>query len=95
LESQATHLPNQLLLYRRRMQFSQKYVARLLDYPDTSMLSRYESGRSVPPLQTALRLEIIYRVPVAFLYPKLYEELRLAVRRRETELSERGRQRLF
>lgn len=77
------------------MKFSQKHVARLLDHPDTSMLSRYETGRSTPPLQTALRLEIIYRVPVAFLYPKLYEELRLAIRQREAELSQRGRQPLF
>ena len=32
-------------------------------YSDTSMISHYERGQSLPPLLTALRLEIIYRVP--------------------------------
>ena len=86
---------NQLLLYRRRMKFSQKRVALLLDHPDPSMLSRYETGRSLPPLATVLRLEIIYRVPVAFLYPKLYDELRSKIRKMEGELAGRGQQKLF
>ena len=74
---------NRLVLYRRRMQFTQKQVARLLGHADTSMLSRYERGRSLPPLAMALRLEIIYRVPVAFLYGGMYEQLRDEVRAEE------------
>jgi transcriptional regulator with XRE-family HTH domain len=60
---------NDLVLYRRRMGFSQKQVARLLGQRDTSMVSHYEHGRALPPLAVALGLEIIYRVPVAFLFP--------------------------
>lgn len=56
--------PNDLVLYRRRMGFSQKQVARLLGQSDTSMVSHYEHNRALPPLQIALGLEIIYRVPV-------------------------------
>lgn len=56
------------------------------------MLSRYELGRSFPPLPTALKLEIIYRVPVAFLFPSLYEALRNPIRNEETELAAMGRQ---
>ena len=71
---------NNLLLYRRRMGFSQKHVARLLGHPNNEMLSRYERGRCLPPLMTALRLEIIYRVPVAFLYGRTYDGMREEVR---------------
>lgn len=65
------------------MKFSQKYVAHVLGYHGTSMISRYEQGRSFPPLPVALRLEILYRVPVAFLYHPLYEELRNQIRTAE------------
>jgi len=41
---------NNLVLYRRRMGFTQKHVARLLGHRDTSMVSHYEHGRSFPPL---------------------------------------------
>lgn len=75
--------PNELVLCRKRRALSQKRVASLLGQRDTSMLSRYENGRSLPPLPTALRLEIIYRAPVAYLYPGLYKELREQIRHQE------------
>ena len=78
---------NELVLYRRRMNFPQKQVAALLGHRDTSMLSRYENGRSFPPLLTALRLEIVYRVPVAFLYPDLYMAMREEIRNQETRFT--------
>jgi transcriptional regulator with XRE-family HTH domain len=74
---------NSLLLYRRRMGFSQKHIARLLGHPTTQMLSRYERGDCLPPLLTALRLEIIYRVPVAFLYGSIYDAIRHETRESE------------
>lgn len=82
--NQKTHQhQNELLLYRRRMGFSQKQVARLLGQRDTSMLSRYEHGHSLPPLVIALELEIIYRAPVAFLYLRLYRRLKEQIRSME------------
>ena len=42
------------------------------------MISHYEHGRSLPPLPVALSLEIILRVPVAFLFPDLHNELKQA-----------------
>ena len=75
--------PNLLLLYRKRMGFTQKRVARLLGQRDSTMLSRYERGRSQPPLDTALKLEIVLRVPVAFLYPQLHGELKRNIRQME------------
>ena len=74
---------NELAIYRRRLRFSRKRVARLLGHSSTAMLSRYENGRSHPPLLTVLKLEIIYRTPVAFLYQERYASLRQEIREME------------
>ena len=89
------HKQNNLVLYRRRMGFTQKQVARLLDHRDASMISHYEHGRAQPPLAVALNLEIVYRVPVAFLFPSLYDELKLKIRRKEESFAGAGQQPLF
>jgi transcriptional regulator with XRE-family HTH domain len=86
---------NSLFIYRRRMGFSQKHVARLLGFRDTSMLSRYEHGRSVPPLPVALSLGIVLRVPVEFLFPALYEQLRNAIRAEEEHMTKPVQPTLF
>jgi transcriptional regulator with XRE-family HTH domain len=78
---------NRLLLYRRRMGFSQKHVATLLGHKDTAMVCRYETGSSLPPLLTALKLEIIYRVPVAFIYGGIYDAMREKIRKQEETLA--------
>jgi transcriptional regulator with XRE-family HTH domain len=67
---------NNLVLYRRRMGFTQKRVAELLGKSDATMITHYEHGRALPPLAVALSLEIIYRVPAAFLFPGMYEDLK-------------------
>jgi len=71
---------NNLVLYRRRMGFTQKRVAELLGKSDATMIAHYEHGRALPPLAVALSLEIIYRVPVAFLFPGMYEDLKRRIR---------------
>jgi transcriptional regulator with XRE-family HTH domain len=71
---------NNLVLYRRRMGFTQKRVAALLGKSDATMITHYEHGRALPPLAVALSLEIIYRVPVAFLFPGMYEDLKRRIR---------------
>lgn len=77
------------------MGFTQKQVARLLGQRDASMVSHYEHGRALPPLAVALSLEIIYRVPVAFLFPAMYDELKREIREQEVSLSGAGQQPLF
>jgi transcriptional regulator with XRE-family HTH domain len=72
------------------MGFTQKYVAHLLGHSDASMVSHYEHGRALPPLPVALALEITLRVPVAFLFPHLYDDIKQRIRRTEETLS--GRQ---
>ena len=86
---------NSLVLYRRRMGFSQKQVARLLGHRDTSMVSHYEHSRALPPLVVALGLEIIYRVPVAFLFPSMYDELKRQIRHDEECLAGPSQRLLF
>ena len=76
-------IKNSLWAARKRMGFSQKRVARALGLRRTSVLSRYEHGIRVPGLVNALNLEIVYRMPVAFLYGDLYRELKGKIRRRE------------
>ncbi len=65
------------------MGLTQKSVARLLRHRDATMLSHYEHGRALPPLAVALSLEIIYRTPVAFLFPGIHDELKLRIRAEE------------
>ncbi len=89
------HKQNNLVLYRRRMGFTQRWVARLLGYRDTSMVSHYEHSRALPPLAVALMLEIIYRVPVAFLFPEMYDELKTRIRKLEESSDSRGQRSLF
>lgn len=74
---------NSLALFRRRMGFSQRTVARLLGYKDATPLCSFEHGRMLPPLPAALALGIILRVPVEFLFPVLYDELRNRIRTQE------------
>lgn len=73
-------ITNDLLIVRRNRGLSRKQVASLLGLQGTSTLKRYEQGRLKPSLTTLLRLEILYRTPVAYLYPRLYTALRDEVR---------------
>jgi transcriptional regulator with XRE-family HTH domain len=89
------HKQNNLVLYRRRMGFTQKQVARLLGHRDASMISHYEHCRALPPVAVALSLEIVYRVPVAFLFPAMYDELKQQIRRKEESFAAAGQRPLF
>src|SRR5437773_151976 len=71
---------NKIGLYRSRMQFTPEEVSNLLGQGQAGMLAKYENGLALPPLKAALRLAIILRVPVEFLFPELYERLRNEVR---------------
>lgn len=74
--SRPAPLANHLWKYRKRMGFTQKQVAMILGYVSPTHLSHYERGRKLPSLVTALKLEIVYRAPVAFLFQDLYRQLK-------------------
>lgn len=82
---------NQLAHYRRRMRMNQRYVARLMDQRCPSAISEFEHGVSIPTLSSALKLAIIYRTPVEFLFKDAFLLLREEIRKRE-ERTPKGRQ---
>jgi transcriptional regulator with XRE-family HTH domain len=82
-------LANELIIAREKRGLSRKQAAGFLHplgYTGTSALEEYERGRAYPPLETALALEIIYRQPIAFLWPQLYSRLREQIRTKENAL---------
>ncbi len=82
---------NRLAMYRRRMCFSQGQVAHLLGHRRRGLISAYEQGTTLPTLTLALRLEIILRTPVAFLFPDLHDDLKVKIRDEEERMAGRGR----
>ena len=75
--------PNDLFVYRKRLKLSQKRVAHLVGETSRYELSRLERGHRLPSLETALKLEIIYRTPIAFLFYDLYAAFRSQIRSHE------------
>ncbi|MDQ3802268.1 MAG: helix-turn-helix domain-containing protein [Acidobacteriota bacterium] len=73
---------NRLWLARKRRALRQKQVASLLNHHTTDQISRYEKGLRLPQLETALRLEIIYGMPLRVLFKDLYEQLERDIRLR-------------
>jgi transcriptional regulator with XRE-family HTH domain len=79
-------IKNNLFITRHQLGLTrQQVITRLksLGYHVPRTLADYELGNTLPPLRTALALEIVYRKPVAFLWPELYRELREQIRAEE------------
>ncbi|HEX8459224.1 MAG TPA: helix-turn-helix domain-containing protein [Pyrinomonadaceae bacterium] len=68
-------LTNRLWLARKRRSLEQKQVAYLLNHPGIDQISRYEQGIRLPSLAIALKLEIIYGVPLRLLFKELFDSL--------------------
>ncbi len=81
-----TKIKNYLWTYRKKMGLSQKRVAYFLGLNGTNDLSRWEHGVKAPNLVNVLKLEIVYRTPVAFLFGDLYKKLKKEIRGREEQL---------
>jgi transcriptional regulator with XRE-family HTH domain len=88
MRTNAHKFRNELSLARASRGLSRKNVAHVLKYKRTTPLSHFESGKRLPSLVTALRLEILYRRPVAFLFPELYVALRDEVRKGESHIKQ-------
>lgn len=84
---------NSLWAARKKMGFTQTRVAQALGLRRTSILSRYEHGTRIPSLENALKLEIVYRTPVAFLFDDLYINLKRKIRQREDRIRQREEKR--
>ncbi len=74
---------NNIRQYRKRVGLEQKQVAFLLNQTSTNGISRYEIGAIRPNLETALKLEVIYQVPVRLIYHKLFEHCQAEITERK------------
>ena len=60
----------------------QKHLAVLLGHRHAVMVSKYEHGVSLPPLECAIALEIALGVRLPELYPDLYHQLHAEIIKR-------------
>ena len=67
---------NHIYSLRKNRGYLQKHVAALLGHRFTQMVSQYECGHSLPPLRTALLLEIALGAKLSEIYVDLYVELK-------------------
>lgn len=79
----SNYYPNQIRQYRREYGLLQKEVSYLLGHKSSSHISYYERRKKLPSLATALKLEIILRKPISYLFPDLYQTLRQEIRNKE------------
>jgi DNA-binding XRE family transcriptional regulator len=86
---------NRLDEFRRRMKLTTGYVAHLLGHKDGATFNEYERGDRLPSLINALRLGIILRVPIEFLFPELHGDLLKQIRDEEERLAQPTQATLF
>jgi transcriptional regulator with XRE-family HTH domain len=67
-----SRIPNKLKMFRRCTGYSQKKVARMLGLSDTSTLSRWEHGVSIPSMVQVFRLARIYHTWPHELFTELW-----------------------
>jgi len=63
-KSQMQHTRGNLHFVRKQRRMSQRQVAYLIGHRDATMLSKYERSILAPSLRTALKLSLLYRLPV-------------------------------
>lgn len=75
-------LATYLRTHRRSSGLSQHEVARLLGYKSAGEISRHERATTLPSLRVAVAYQIIFRVPIAELFPELHKETERTIDRR-------------
>jgi transcriptional regulator with XRE-family HTH domain len=73
-------------MHRRQVGFSQDEIAFLLGAMSGSKTCRYERRSRLPPLKTALALEIIFQASARELFPGVFREAEIAVKERASGL---------
>ena len=66
--------PNRLFLLRKQNGLSQKQLAALVGQ-DRTTISMYERGRTLPPLSCAAMFQLLFGVPIAEIFPDLFQSL--------------------
>lgn len=65
-----------LALRRKRLGYEQKQIAVLLGHKNTYQLSRYETGQRVPSFKEAIKLSVLYGIPVRVLFERSFRHCR-------------------
>ena len=78
---------NHIYSLRRNRGYLQKHLSALLGHHYTAMVSQYENGRSLPPLKTAMLLEIALGAKLSEIYVDLYGRLETLVLKRANGLA--------
>jgi transcriptional regulator with XRE-family HTH domain len=63
-----------LALRRKRLGYEQKQLAVLLGHKNTYQISRYETGQRVPSLKEAIKLSLLYGVPIRTLFDRYFKQ---------------------
>jgi transcriptional regulator with XRE-family HTH domain len=72
-----TKKPNTALLRaRRRRVFERKQVSSLLGYRGTQVLAAYERGETIPGIENAVKLSLIYNCSLEDIFPEVYKAAR-------------------
>lgn len=74
-----TKTNNRLWQARHKAGLEQKQVARLLGHKNCDQISRYERGVRMPGIRIALKLELIYGIPISNLFPEHYQKYRAEI----------------
>ena len=78
-----------LWLVRKRSGHEQKQIAKLLGR-SVPQISRYESEQRVPSLKVALKLSIIYKLPIRLLFQEYYDECQREINSRVKSIKHRA-----
>ena len=84
-----TRFANDIRIHRRKTGLSQRDIGEVLGYLSEGPVARHEDGRRLPSLQVALGYELIFRVPVAEIFPGLRDEVSRTVEKQLAQLEER------
>jgi len=87
------HLDNYLRTHRRKAGLSLRELGMLLAYADECAVSRHERSKTQPPILIAIAYEVIFRTPVAALFPGMRETVELTIEQRLHRFEEELRQR--
>ncbi|WP_299586429.1 helix-turn-helix transcriptional regulator [Mucilaginibacter sp.] len=67
-------IPNRLRLHRKRVGYTQLYVAELMGLYDSVSISLWERGAMLPNTINLIKLSAIFRTFPNELYPELFKE---------------------
>jgi DNA-binding XRE family transcriptional regulator len=75
-------MANRVRVHRRKSGLSQSELAAILGTLGPVGISRHEQSATLPKILVAAGYEIVFRVPIADLFPGVYETLRLDIEAR-------------